>query len=214
MSHKAYAFDIDDNLFHTNCIVFLERETENGKERIEIPERELKSKLQEGWRFPNNDPEECFRNMRLGDGKLTQDLFDALDAGAYGPARERFKHANLQASPIGIITARGHPIEDVKAAHRAILHEVFTTEEREQFLEQMKLRLGNYSASSEHLVRDFFDMNYYAACANKTYSDSLNIPFETSSSKKKVYAFDKFISHIVSLNQQRKTNPYQKPLKI
>ena len=212
--HKAYAFDIDENLLHTNCTVFVERWNGSKLETCEIPESELKAKLADGRTYPNNDSEECFRNMRLGNGKLTQDLFDALDAGAYGPARERFKLANLQASPIGIITARGHPIEDLKAAHRAILHEVFTTEEKEQFLEQVKLRLGDYRASEDHLIHDFFDMNYYAACANRTYSDSLNLPFDTPSPKKKVFAFNKFIEHIVKLNQEKLMNPYHKALKI
>lgn len=214
MSHKAYAFDIDDNLLHTHCIVFLERKIGDKVERIEIPERELKAKLSEGWAFPNNDSEECFRNMRLWNQKLTQDLFDALDAGAYGPSWERFKTANLQASPIGIITARGHPIEDVKAAHRALLHEAFSVEEKEQFLEQMKIRLWDYSRSTEGLIKDYFDMNYYAACANKEYSNSLHVPFSTPSSQKKALAFDKFIEHIVALNQKKLINPYQKPLKI
>lgn len=212
--HKAYAFDIDENLLHTNCTVFVERWNGSKLETCEIPESELKAKLADGRTYPNNDPEECFRNMRFGNGKLTQDLFDALAAGAYGPAWERFKLANLQASPIGIITARGHPIEDLKAAHRAILHEVFTTEEKEQFLEQMKLRLGDYRASEDHLIHDFFDMNYYAACANRTYSDSLNLPFDTPSPKKKVFAFNKFIEHIVKLNQEKLMNPYHKALKI
>ncbi len=212
--HKAYAFDIDENLLHTNCTVFVERWNGSKLETCEIPETELKAKLEEGRIYPDNDPEECFRNMRLGNEKLTQDLFDALAAGAYGPAWERFKLANLQASPIGIITARGHPIEDLKAAHRAILHEVFTTEEKEQFLEQMKLRLGDYRASEDHLIHDFFDMNYYAACANRTYSDSLNLPFDTPSPKKKVFAFNKFIEHIVKLNQEKLMNPYHKALKI
>lgn len=212
--HKAYAFDIDENLLHTNCTVFVERWNGSKLETCEIPESELKAKLADGRTYPNNDPEECFRNMRFGNGKLTQDLFDALVAGAYGPAWERFKLANLQASPIGIITARGHPIEDLKAAHRAILHEVFTTEEKEQFLEQMKLRLGDYRASEDHLIHDFFDMNYYAACANRTYSDSLNLPFDTPSPKKKVFAFNKFIEHIVKLNQEKLMNPYHKALKI
>lgn len=213
-SHKAYAFDIDENLLHTNCTVFVERWNGSKLETCEIPESELKAKLADGRTYPNNDPEECFRNMRFGNGKLTQDLFDALAAGAYGPAWERFKLANLQASPIGIITARGHPIQDLKAVHRAILHEVFTTEEKEQFLEQMKLRLGDYRASEDHLIHDFFDMNYYAACANRTYSDSLNLPFDTPSPKKKVFAFNKFIEHIVKLNQEKLMNPYHKALKI
>ena len=215
MFHKAYAFDIDDNLLHTNCTVFVEKWDGSKMQRCEIPESELKAKLAEGRTYPNNDPEECYYNMRLGGGKLTQDLFDALDAKAYGPSWERFKLANLQASPIGIVTARGHPIEDLRSAHQALLHEVFTLEEREQFLERMKLRLGeHHRASSDRLIRDFFDMNYYAACANKDYSDSLQIPFDTPSSKKKVYAFDKFIEHIVALNQHGKINPHQKALKI
>ena len=214
MSHKAYAFDIDGNLLHTDCTVFVERWNGQKMERCEIPETELKAKLKEGRAYPNNDSEECFRNMRLGNGKLTQDLFDALDAGAYGPARERFKLANLQASPIGIITARGHPIEDIKSAHQALLYEAFTLEEREQFLEQMKLRLGDYHASADHLIQNFFDTNYYAACANRAYSDSLKIPFETSSAKKKVLAFDKFIEHVVALNHFGMINPHKKALKI
>ena len=214
MFHKAYAFDIDDNLLHTNCTVFVEKWDGSEMQRCEIPESELKAKLKEGRTYPNNDPEECYYNMRLGWGKLTQDLFDALDAKAYGPSWERFKLANLQASPIGIITARGHPIEDLRSAHQALLHEAFTLEEREQFLERMKLRLGEHRASSDRLIRDFFDMNYYAACANKDYSNGLQIPFDTPSSKKKVYAFDKFIEHIVALNQHGKINPHQKALKI
>lgn len=212
--HKAYAFDIDENLLHTNCTVFVERWNGSKLETCEIPESELKAKLADGRTYPNNDPEECFRNMRFGNGKLTQDLFDALAAGAYGPAWERFKLANLQASPIGIITARGHPIEDIKSAHQALLYEAFTLEEREQFLEQMKLRLGDYHASADHLIQNFFDTNYYAACANRTYSDSLNLPFDTPSPKKKVFAFNKFIEHIVNLNQEKLMNPYRKALKI
>ena len=213
-SHKAYAFDIDENLLHTNCTVFVERWNGSEFERCEIPESELKAKLEEGRIYPNNDPEECYRNMRLGNRKLTQDLFDALDAGAYGPAWEKFKIANLQASPIGIITARGHPIEDLKAAHRTILHEVFTIEEREQFLEQMKLRLGLYRTSADELIQSFFDMNYYAACANRAYSDSLQIAFDTPSPKKKVYAFHKFIEHVVALDHFGMINPDKKALKI
>ena len=121
MFHKAYAFDIDDNLLHTNCTVFVEKWDGSKMQRCEIPESELKAKLKEGRTYPKNDPEECYYNMRLGGGKLTQDLFDALDAKAYGPSWERFKLANLQASPIGIITARGHPIEDLRSAHQALL---------------------------------------------------------------------------------------------
>lgn len=214
MSHKAYVFDIDDNLLHTNCIVFLEREVESKKERIEIPERELKTKLQEGRSFPENDPEECFRNMRLGNGKLTQDLLEALEKKAYGPAWERFKLANLQASPIGIITARGHPIEELKKAHNALLHEVLAEDEKEMLLDHIKIRFRTKEKNEDILLERYFDHNYYASCSNREYSASLGIPFETPVPQKKVLAFEKFIEHIVQLNQEKLMNPDGKVLKI
>lgn len=214
MSHKAYVFDIDDNLLHTNCIVFLEREVESKKERIEIPERELKTKLQEGRSFPDNDPEECFRNMRLGNGKLTQDLLEALEKKAYGPAWERFKLANLQASPIGIITARGHPIEELKKAHNALLHEVLAEDEKEMLLDHIKIRFRTKEKNEDILLERYFDHNYYASCSNREYSASLGILFETPVPQKKVLAFEKFIEHIVQLNQEKLMNPDGKVLKI
>ena len=49
---KGYAFDIDDNLLHTDLKVFVEREvikqTEKGTEKP-------------GYRLPNNEREQAFR---------------------------------------------------------------------------------------------------------------------------------------------------------
>ena len=61
---KGYAFDIDDNLLHTDLKVFVE--TEKGTESVwveeEIPDKELKSTIQKpGYRLPNNEREQAFR---------------------------------------------------------------------------------------------------------------------------------------------------------
>ena len=67
---KGYAFDIDDNLLHTDLKVFVEREvikqTEKGTETAwveeEIPDKELKVTIQKpGYRLPNNEREQAFR---------------------------------------------------------------------------------------------------------------------------------------------------------
>ena len=67
---KGYAFDIDDNLLHTDLKVFVEREvikqTEKGTESVwveeEIPDKELKATIQKpGYRLPNNEREQAFR---------------------------------------------------------------------------------------------------------------------------------------------------------
>ena len=67
---QGYAFDIDDNLLHTDLKVFVEREvikqTEKGTESVwveeEIPDKELKSTIQKpGYRLPNNEREQAFR---------------------------------------------------------------------------------------------------------------------------------------------------------
>ena len=105
---KGYAFDIDDNLLHTDLKVFVEREvikqTEKGTESVwveeEIPDKELKSTIQKpGYRLPNGDREQAYRGLRAP-GAMKQDLLNALNADKIGPSWKNFKKANINARPL------------------------------------------------------------------------------------------------------------------
>ena len=76
---KGYAFDIDDNLLHTDLKVFVEREvikqTEKGVERVWVEEE-------------------------IPDKAMKQDLLNALNADKIGPSWKNFKKANINARPL------------------------------------------------------------------------------------------------------------------
>lgn len=227
MSHKAYAFDIDDNLLHTKATVFLEKRTKKGwRKRIEIPESELKKKIHDrDYRYPNNDIEDCFHHMR-GPGKIKEHLFEALENGRTGPSWEKFKHANKEASPIALITARGHPIQDIRDAHHAMLLEAFDISDLKEFLENINKRLEacesedlrhflKYHKKNENkMLNLFLDMNYYAPCSDLEYLKTIHMGLWSGIPERKVQAFQKFITHIVELNSKKLTNPENKALKI
>lgn len=214
MSHKAYAFDIDDNLLHTECRVFVEIPNKKWWEKIEIAEKELKTYLSRGARFPNNDSEECFLHMRGADGKLQQQLFDAIENKARGPSRESFKYANISANPIGLITARGHPIEELKKTHQAILHEIFDITELEQLIENMNIRLQTKLKNKDQSIKLFLDLNYYAPCSDLEYLKKIELTNTSNIAERKVKAFKHFIHHIINLNQANLINQDGKKLKI
>ena len=87
---KGYAFDIDDNLLHTDLKVFVEREvikqTEKGTESVWV-EEEI------------SDREQAYRGLRAP-GAMKQDLLNALNAEKIGPSWENFKKANINARPL------------------------------------------------------------------------------------------------------------------
>ncbi len=105
---KGYAFDIDDNLLHTDLKVFVEREvikqTEKGTESVwveeEISDKDLKPMIQKpGYRLPNGDREQAYRGLRAP-GAMKQDLLNALNADKIGPSWKNFKKANINVRPL------------------------------------------------------------------------------------------------------------------
>lgn len=204
--NKGYAFDIDDNLLHTDLRVYVEKRrvirTANGIEQvwdeIEISDKELKGCLadSENYRYPQNSPERCYRGLRKV-GQMKKDLLDAFEAGRLGPSWESFKQANLSAAPIAWITARGNAVEDLIDSYKGLIYEAFTEEEREQLYEnvyqQLQYRVGYVK---QQLIDQFIAHNYYAPCSNVAYANMLKFPHEMGVPERKVLAFEQFIHHM------------------
>ena len=201
---KGYAFDIDDNLLHTDLKVFVEREvikqTEKGTESVwveeEIPDKELKSTIQKpGYRLPNGDREQAFRWLRAP-GAMKQDLLNALNADKIGPSWKNFKKANINARPLWLITARGNQVYDLIESHQALLYEGLTAEEHDQFKENMNKHVGTKTKNLDKLIAKYLEMSYYAPCSNSEFAEKSNIPHTLSVPARKVLAFDNFVASL------------------
>ncbi len=142
---KAYAFDVDSNLVFTDTTIWIEIEQNGKRIPTEISQQQyddLSSDLKkwEKFRYFDNNVEKSMRNFR-GSDKFEKDIFDAINQWKLWPSRDKFIEANRYASPIGIITARWHPISDLKETHKKIIYEVLTSSQREDLIYSMKEQL-------------------------------------------------------------------------
>lgn len=190
---------------HTHLTVFIEKkvvkQTANGTEtswqEIEVSDKEYKKYLADGdnYRMPNNDPERCFRALRKP-GQMKQDLLDALNDDRLGPSWKKFKKANINASPLGLITARGNNVEDLIKSHEALLYEGLTLEEQEQFKDNLNRYRSSSTQDLDTLIKNYLEMSYYAPCSNHSYAISNGLDVKMLVPERKVVAFERFLQHI------------------
>ncbi len=147
------------------------------------------------YRHVENDIEKSMANFR-GSEKFEKDIFDAIEQKKFAPSWNKFLEANKNASPIAIITARWHSMEELKTTHRKIIHEVLTNGQREDFLYSMKERLGQYKTSNDVLINIYLDNNFYAPCSNEAFLASIWKEISDSMPDRKNSAFEAFVLHI------------------
>lgn len=150
MMLKSYAFDVDANLVFTDDTIWIDVRQDGKRVPTQVSQKEDAELAEKGvykqkktHRYLNDNIEEAMQNFR-GPGKFEQAIFDALAKSEHtgeGPSRKKFIEANRYASPIAIITARGHPVDDLKETHRKIILDTFTSSQQEDFLDSMKERL-------------------------------------------------------------------------
>lgn len=196
---KAYAFDVDSNLVFTDSTIWIDV-LENGKR---IPKEISQLQYEEFWpklkkwdtvRYANNNAEQSMRNFR-GPGKFERDIFSAISQWKFWPSRDKFIEANRYASPLAIITARGHPVHECKETHKKIIYDVFTSHQRDDLISSMKERLGNYKTSEAELIDIYLDNNFYAPCSEEMFLASIDKDLSYSMSDRKNAAFEQFVLH-------------------
>lgn len=104
--------------------------------------------------------------------------------------------ANSYASPIAFITARGHPVAELKATHKKIIYEILNDSQREDLVYSMKERIGNYKLDADILINMYLDNNFYAPCSNEVFLQSIGKTIEDSMPDRKNAAFEESVLHV------------------
>ncbi len=198
---KTYAFDVDANLLFTDTKIILEKKWENGERKpIDVSQHDYEIlKLDtKHYRHVDNNIEKSMINFR-GPGKFEEDIFAAIDQNKFAPSWNKFIEANKNASPLAIITARGHSIEELKTTHKKIIQEILTDDQREDFLYSMKERLWQYKTHDEMIINEYLDNNFYAPCSNEAFLAGIWKELSDSMPDRKNAAFEQFVLHIKSV---------------
>lgn len=101
-----------------------------------------------------------------------------------------------------MITARGHPVEALRAVHKDMILETFDRAEFEEFLDNFRHRLQTKEKKEKKLLDSFLNMNYYAPCSDPEFLQNIRRTWSDPMPEKKVIAFKAFIKHIRNLNEQ------------
>lgn len=123
--HKAYCFDLDENIFNTEEVIFL-WDTEEQKEIAVLQDKYYQLITSPRYTHINNEIEESMRNFRKNDWYLCKQLiscykqYQAGDESKIWPSWGTFLQAINTKSPIAIITARGHRVEEFEKAFYAL----------------------------------------------------------------------------------------------
>ena len=197
---KSYAFDVDANLVFTDDTIWIEVLENGNRTPREISQKQFEElwsdiNLWKKLRYVNNDKEQSMVNFKRKWG-FEKSVFDALSQGKLGPSWNKFLEANKQASPIALITARGHPIEDLKSTHKKIIYEVLTEGQREDLIDNMKEHLWRYYIYDDMTINAYLDNNYYAPCTNEVFLESINKNLSCSMPETKNAAFEQFVLHV------------------
>lgn len=198
MSLKSYAFDLDQNILHTPTEIYLQVKQPDGSWKEEtIPNSlyEEYTKDPTTYKRIDDDIEKSLVNFRKK-GELIKDIYKALDEKRYGPARNDFKKATIDASPIGIITARWNPIEDIKEMHKIVIHEVLEDRELEELVDNMRNHLWDQKKRKDKVISTYIWNNLYIWCATKTIIDEHKRE-KKGWREKKALAFELFVKKVI-----------------
>lgn len=207
---KSYVFDLDQNILHTKTPIYLLVKQPDGSRKEEaVPNADFEKKLQDKENFKYHDNiEHSFKQFR-GNGKLINDVFDAISDKAFGPSWNKFKTATIEWSPTHIITARGNPIEDFREMHKKIIYEVLTKAQREEMSYNMANHTRYTQKQHQVLIDHYLNNNLYIPCANPETIKKFR-RWHKSSYEKKASAFEKTIKQSIKTYEEYYGRPFMK----
>ena len=107
---RAYSFDWDDNIINMPTTIKMLKKTDSGWEKVNVSTSEF-TKVRDDENYKLDDG--AFDNF-ITEESFLSDLQQALNNKSFAPSFDKFKEALIYASPISIITARGHNPEVLK----------------------------------------------------------------------------------------------------
>lgn len=174
---KIYTFDLDENLFFCWEKIFLWDKV-NNKE-IWVLQDEFYHLIQQKdlyW-FVNDDIEVSMRNFRKWDGYLAKQLVETYKENKLWPSFEIFLKALNNGSPISIITARGHSVEEFEFAFSTLF---WLLREKWELKED----------SSPNII--------FQPVSNKDFCAKIWIDWYLEASEKKALCFEKFLRETIA----------------
>lgn len=201
-NRKSYAFDFDSNLVFTQDTIFLLKRNWKSWHQIEVSQQQFDQIQIDGknWRRLNDNPADSLVNFKIT-GNYKKALLDALDNNKTWPSRKKFIEANISASPLAKITARGQAPQELKDSHRAVIYYILAIEERESLVENMKEKL-KVKLDKNQAIELYLNNNLYLPVESKEFLEMSWMTTNVPTKIRKHFGLEMFVWHVQSLFEE------------
>ncbi len=193
---RSYAFDFDGNLVFTKDTIFLLKRDWKWWHKKEVSQKEFDNIQIDGknWRRLNDSPQDSLINFWKS-GNYKKSLLDALSSNQTWPGRNVYIQANKNASPIAKITARGQSPNELMEAHRAVIYDILTIEDRLSLIENMQINL-NMKLSENMAIELYLNNNLYLPVQSSEFLNMYALNLAIPTKIRKNIWFERFVWHI------------------
>ena len=131
---RAYSFDWDNNIINMPTLIKMLKSEDGKWKPVELSTDEF-AKVRNDEQYKLDD--DAFYNFRE-EKSFIKDLKKALDDKSYAPSFDKFKEALIYASPISIITARGHQPITLRKGMDVVISRIFNEYELSDMLSHIQ----------------------------------------------------------------------------
>jgi len=206
---RAYSFDWDDNIITMPTTIKMLKKTDVGWEKINVSTSEFSIfRDEENYKLDDG----AFDNFINEESFLT-DLQQALSNNSFAPSFEKFKEALIYASPISIITARGHTSETLKKGVELIISNTFNEEELSKMIDNIQQIFTELEGKEpEIILKTYLDSQDYHPITSEIFTKKFDLesgsPLDPEESKK--IALRDYVSKIVAKTSEMVNTQYNK----
>jgi len=180
MKMRSYIFDWDDNILYMPTTIKMDKKEGDQWVPIDVPTDEFAHvRTNPEYRLRDNDAGKAFIDFRKTDSFL-RDAEEAIHQGSFAPSADKFKEALIYGNRFGINTARGHKPEALKQGVRLYINMVFSDEEKEEMVKNIREQLHLTKGLNDEQVIDLYldEMGEYYPVSSEEFGERFGL--ETS----------------------------------
>ena len=206
---RAYSFDWDDNIVNMPTLIKMLKYDNGEWKSVEVPTHEF-AKVRNDKQYKLDD--DAFYNFRE-EKAFIKDLKTALDNDSFAPSFNKFKEALTYASPISIITARGHQPITLRKGMDLLISRTFNEYELAEMLSNIQENFPETAyMTPDKTLEVYLDSIEYHPVSSEAFADRFGTEHGSAVNpeENKKIAFRDYVKKVINGAQKMVDTKYHK----
>ena len=202
---RAYSFDWDDNIISMPTTINVVKDGE----KIRVPTDEY-TNIRNNPEYSLGD--DAFDNF-INDSEFLSYLEEAIKTKSFAPSFDKFKEALIFASPISIITARGHKPETIRRGMDIVISGTFSENELSDMLENIQERFPEtVDMDAQETLKIYLDSQDYHPVTSEIFAEKFGLRSGSAANpeQNKKVAFRDYVEKIINKTKEMVNTKYNK----